>query len=308
MSDPLFTLLFGIDPVRWDSLDDHGDPLDDYKDQEEHAKGNTEELLNFLEDSETFFEPKEFRKRLSNLVDFLDWLVWRDKFHWMTFSGYDNRKIRLLIQFLATMASKHRNAWGKNIDDLGSNTRQFFNSSESGTIRNELLEESELLFSAIKFGHVFPDSFLKAIGQQVLINQPQPQESTIMTAIVTKTQEVATKQVTAHTTAVVAATKLEIGRAAILLIKEQLRPHVPVMVTVVLDTPIADLAIASSCSVLATVVSDDPRAKIVSEAMLTVAYGELLQKMRLPELMSGVISKIPAKLFDVVEKSQQEQE
>jgi len=152
----------------------------------------------------------------------------------------------------------------------------------------------------------------KRIYSCFLVNQPTPtkptQESTVMTTITTKTQEVATKQVAVHTTAVVAATKLEIGRAAILLIKEQLRPHVPVMITVVLDTPIADLAIASSCSILATVVSDDPRAKIVSESMLTVAYGELLQKMRLPELMSGVISKIPAKLFDVIEKSHQEQE
>ena len=307
MSSPLFTLLFGTNPVTWDELSNHGEPLDAYKEDEEHARGNTVQLLNFLERSEIFFEPKEFRKRLVNLVDFLDWLVWRDKFHWMTYREYSNHKIRVLIQHLVIMAHTQRNVWGKDISDLASKVREFFNASES-TLRAELPEDAQALFCAIKSGHAFPDSFLKAIGQQVLINQPQPQESTIMTAIVTKTQEVAVKQVTVHTTAVVAATKLEIGRAAILLIKEQLRPHVPVMITVVLDTPIADLAIASSCSVLATVVSDDPRAKIVSEAMLTVAYGELLQKMRLPELMSGVISKIPAKLFDVVEKSQQEQE
>jgi hypothetical protein len=115
-------------------------------------------------------------------------------------------------------------------------------------------------------------------------------------------KEVITDQAQEHAQAMILASKLEIGRMAIELIKEQLKPYVPPMAKVLLSTPFADLAIATSASAIVTVVSDDPRAKVVSNAMLTVAYGEILQTMQIPEMINGVLSKIPKRLFDKLPK------
>jgi hypothetical protein len=137
----------------------------------------------------------------------------------------------------------------------------------------------------------------------------QPQEDTVMTTATenatNKVQVILAGEAKSHSKAAIAGVKLELGRAAIQLIKAQLKPRMPAMLQVVMDTPVADLAIATSCSIIATVVTVDPRAKILSEAMLTVAYGELLQKLQLPEMINGVLNTIPAQMFAVLATEQQ---
>lgn len=135
----------------------------------------------------------------------------------------------------------------------------------------------------------------------------QSQEEVIMTnpTIATKAQFILAGEAQAHSKAALAGVKIELGRTAIQLIKAQIKPRMPAMVQMVMDTPVADLAIATSCSVIATIVTVDPRAKILSEAMLTVAYSELLQKLQLPEMINGVLNAIPTQMFAALAPEQQ---
>lgn len=272
---------------------------------------------NFFRDLEIFVVNESFSNLAEALLD-------NDAEH------YDSRKENLctLVQLLDFGATLSQNDYRETLNN--SDYRWFFRNIYPSVMQKKLgvigpyPENLRSLIDEITnlgwlSSHYAEDSkaFFHEFQPNTAAIAPEPQalwqsqEDTVMTtitsAVVTKSQKaqaVVSEQAQIHVSAATTAAKLELGRGAILLIKDQIRPNMPAMLAVMLDTPVGDLAIASGCSVLATIVSDDPRAKIVGEAMLTVAYGELLQKLKLPEMMSGVISKLPTNLFAAIEKAE----
>lgn len=127
----------------------------------------------------------------------------------------------------------------------------------------------------------------------------QPSEKPAMTTLSSKLQTTAVAQVDMHKAAAVQAATLELGETVLKSVKELIRPTLPPIAAVFLDTPFAELVIASSAAIVITALEpDNSKAKVISTAMLTCAYGSLLGKLKIATTVSDIISKIPDTLID----------
>ena len=127
----------------------------------------------------------------------------------------------------------------------------------------------------------------------------QPSEKPAMTTLPSKLQTTAVVQVDMHKAAAVQAATLELGETVLKSVKELIRPTLPPIAAVFLDTPFAELVIASSAAIVITALEpDNAKAKVISTAMLTCAYGSLLGKLKIATTVSDIISKIPDTLID----------
>lgn len=129
------------------------------------------------------------------------------------------------------------------------------------------------------------------------------QETTVMSQV----KSTAIKLAAANKTAAIAATKLEVGELALNLISDQvLKTLPPVVQMVVGDNPAFKIAIANVVNVaLSQLPVDDPRVAIVNEAMMTVAYKQMLEQFNFQKMLSGIMDKLPTSKLNALSEETQ---
>lgn len=106
----------------------------------------------------------------------------------------------------------------------------------------------------------------------------------------------------ANKSALVAATKLEVGNIALGLVTEQVTKVLPPPLQLLLtDSPLVKIAVANLVNVLISQLNtSDPKILAVNESILTVAYMETLRSFNIESIISNVLSGIPVEKLDLI--------
>lgn len=103
-------------------------------------------------------------------------------------------------------------------------------------------------------------------------------------------------------TALITATKLEVGSLALDLITEQVLKALPAPIQLlVTNNPLVKIALANLINVIILQTGiQDPKVQAVNEAMLTVSWMETIKTFDFKAILDGVLSNIPAGKLDTL--------
>lgn len=129
-----------------------------------------------------------------------------------------------------------------------------------------------------------------------VLNSNFKQSETTMTqnsyALLTKANSV----LEANKTAIIAATKLEVGGIALDLITDQIAKGIPEgFRPFIVNNPLFKIAVANAINLLVLQTGiEDPKLLILNDAMMTKSYSSMLESFDLTSLLSTVLTQIPA--------------
>ena len=103
-----------------------------------------------------------------------------------------------------------------------------------------------------------------------------------------------TKVAENNTAAIKEAAKQELGRTAINLLADTLKPHLPMMVRGYADSPIFKIALANVLSAaIQKYFSHNHKAVVVADAMMVAGYSELFRSFDIEGMLKGLLDKLP---------------
>ena len=124
--------------------------------------------------------------------------------------------------------------------------------------------------------------------------------------IMSKVKAVATAAVASNKTAGLEAAKLKVGKSAVNLMAKMIKPKMPVGTKGFADHPLCGIVIANAAKIAVDQIGgdDNKKLKAISDAAMTYAYFELIDKIDVEGMLSDISDKFKGSAVEKIVKAQ----
>ena len=142
---------------------------------------------------------------------------------------------------------------------------------------------------------------------QIVFNKPKQTTELKEIKPMSKLKATAVASVAANKEAGIAAAKLKVGKTAINLVIQMVKPKMPIGTKGFIEHPIAGIALANAAKIaVEQMAGDNLKAKAITEAMLTYSYFELIDKIDFEGMLEEMTAKFKGASVDKLVKAQED--